>query len=91
LAYSAPAVSPNRAFAPNVAVSLQAVTPRFDEVAGWAGVAAPQETGDQPLSWFVGYAPADSPRFAIAIVVEDSDGGALVTLPIAQQTASAIQ
>jgi peptidoglycan glycosyltransferase len=91
LAYSAPAVSPNRAFAPNVAVSLQAVTPRFDEVAGWAGVATPQETGDQPLSWFVGYAPADSPRFAIAIVVEDSDGGALVTLPIAQQTASAIQ
>jgi peptidoglycan glycosyltransferase len=54
-------------------------------------VATPQETGDQPLSWFVGYAPADSPRFAIAVVVEDSNGGALVTFPIAQQTASAIQ
>jgi peptidoglycan glycosyltransferase len=91
LAYPAPAVSPDRAFASSVAESLQAVTSHFDQVAGWAGVATPQETGDQPLSWFVGYAPADSPRFAIAVVVEDSNGGALVTFPIAQQTASAIQ
>jgi peptidoglycan glycosyltransferase len=91
LAYPVPASSSDRTFAPNVAASLQAVTPRFDEVAGWTGVATPQETGDQPLSWFVGYAPADAPRFAIAIVVEASDGGMAVTLPIAQQTASAIQ
>ncbi|MEJ2557869.1 MAG: penicillin-binding transpeptidase domain-containing protein, partial [Anaerolineae bacterium] len=91
LAYPAPSVLPDRAFAPNVAASLQAVTPRFGEVAGWAGVATPQETGDQPLSWFVGYAPAAPPRFAIAIVVEDSDGGIAVTLPIAQQTAGAIR
>ncbi len=91
LTYPAPAVSPDRAFAPDVATSLQAVTSHFDGVAGWAGVATPQETGDQPLSWFVGYVPAGTPRFAIAVVVEDSDGGALVTLPIAQQTVSAIQ
>jgi peptidoglycan glycosyltransferase len=91
LAYPAPSVSPDRAFAPDVAASLQAVTPRFGEVAGWAGVATPQETGDQPLSWFVGYAPAGSPRFAIAIVVEGSDGGIAATLPIAQQTAGAIR
>ncbi len=85
----APPSPPDRAFAPNVAVSLQAIVPRFDGIAGWAGVATPQETGDQPLSWFVGYHPADTPRFAIVVVVEASDGGATVTLPIAQETARA--
>jgi cell division protein FtsI/penicillin-binding protein 2 len=54
-------------------------------------VATPQETGDQPLSWFVGYAPAGEPRYAIAIVVEADDGGALATLPIARQTLGALQ
>jgi len=91
LAYPAPRAAPDRAFAPDVAASLQAVTPHIDGLAGWAGVATPQETGDQPLSWFVGYAPADDPRFAIAVVVEGSDGGADVCLPIARQTMAAIQ
>jgi cell division protein FtsI/penicillin-binding protein 2 len=86
LAYPAPPVSPDRAFAASVAASVQAVTPRFDQVAGWAGVATPQETGDQPLSWFVGY----TPRFAIAVVVEGSDAGTATTLPIVQQTLNAI-
>ena len=91
LAYPAPPADPDRSFAPDVAASLQAVTPHFDGLAGWAGVATPQETGDQPLSWFVGYAPADDPRFAIAVVVEGSDGGADVSLPIARQTLAAIK
>ena len=91
LAYPAPPADPDRAFAPDVAASLQVVTPHFDALAGWAGVATPQETGDQPLSWFVGYAPADDPRFAIAVVVEGSDGGADVSLPIARQTLAAIK
>jgi peptidoglycan glycosyltransferase len=91
LAYASLSSAPDRVFAPGVAVSLQAVTPRFDGLAGWAGVATPKETGDRPLSWFVGYAPADAPRFAIAIVVEGDDSGAQVTLPIAQQTVGAIQ
>jgi hypothetical protein len=76
---------PDRAFASGVAASLQAVTPRFDQLAGWTGLATPKETGDQSLSWFVGYAPADSPRFAIVVVVEDSDEGVTRTLPIARQ------
>lgn len=83
--------NPGRAFAPGVAGSLRAVTPRHDSVAGWSGVALPQETGDQPLSWFVGYAPADAPRFAIAVVVEESDAGGVATLPVARQTCDAIQ
>lgn len=91
LTYPAPGMSPGRAFSPSVAASLQAITPRFDGIAGWAGVATPQETGSQPLSWFMGYTPADVPRFAIAVVIEGDDGGAATTLPIAQQAASAIQ
>lgn len=91
LVYASPSSAADRVFAPGVAASLQAVTPRFDGLAGWAGVATPKETGDRPLSWFVGYAPADAPRLAIAIVVEGDGSGAQVTLPIAQQTVSAIQ
>jgi peptidoglycan glycosyltransferase len=83
--------NPERVFAPGVAASLRAVTPRYDGVAGWSGVALPQETGDRPLRWFVGYAPADAPRFAIVVVVEDSDAGGVATLPIAQHTFDAIQ
>jgi peptidoglycan glycosyltransferase len=91
LVYPAPPSTPNCVFAPSVAASLQAVTPVVGDLAGWAGVATPQETGDQPLSWFVGYAPVDAPRFAIAVVVEGDDGGAPLTLPVARQTMSAIQ
>jgi peptidoglycan glycosyltransferase len=91
LAYPGSRSTPNRVFAPGVAASLQAMTPRLDGLAGWAGVATPQETGDQPLSWFVGYAPSDAPRFAIAVVVEGDDRGVTATLPIAQQTVNAVQ
>jgi peptidoglycan glycosyltransferase len=81
--------NPERAFASGVAGSLRGVTPNYDSMAGWAGVALPQETGDQPLSWFVGYAPADAPRLAIVVVVEGSDAGGAATLPIAQQAFNA--
>jgi peptidoglycan glycosyltransferase len=92
LSYPAPLDQmPNRAFAPGVAASLQAQTPQFRDMAGWTGVATPQETGDQPLSWFVGYAPVYAPRIAIAVVVEGSDAGEAVTVPIAQQAVDAIQ
>jgi peptidoglycan glycosyltransferase len=83
--------TPDRAFAPSVAASLQAETPLFGDMAGWTGVATTQETGDHPLSWFVGYAPVDAPRFAISVVVEGSADGEPVTLPIAQQTVDVIQ
>jgi peptidoglycan glycosyltransferase len=81
--------NPERVFASGVAGSLRGVTPNYDSMAGWAGVALPQETGDQPLSWFVGYAPADAPRLAIVVVVEGSDAGGAATLPIAQQAFNA--
>jgi peptidoglycan glycosyltransferase len=91
LTYPAPGSAPGRAFAAGVAGALQAATPRFDQVAAWSGVASPQETGTYSLSWLVGYAPAAAPRLAFAVVVEASDGGETVTLPIAQQTLAAIK
>jgi hypothetical protein len=91
LTYPAPESPSDRAFAAGVAAALQAATPRYDQVAAWGGVASPQETGTYSLSWLVGYAPADAPRFAFAVVVEASDGGAAITLPIAGQTLAAVK
>ena len=59
-------------------------------VAGKTGTA--QTTTDQnPHAWFVAFAPADAPRYAIAVIVEnggsqggDATGGQLAA-PIAQR------
>jgi peptidoglycan glycosyltransferase len=85
LAYLVPHPTADQVFAKGVSVALRAVMPRFDDVAGWAGVAQPLETGNEPLSWFAGYGPIGEPRFAIVVVVEGADGGAAVTVPVAQQ------
>ena len=91
LSFPAPAPSFDRAFSPDVAAALRTSAPRFDGLAGWTGVATGQDTGDQPLSWFVGYAPVDAPRLAIAVVVEGSDKGAVSTIPIAQRIVEAVE
>jgi peptidoglycan glycosyltransferase len=78
-------------FAESVSVSLRAVTPHYGDVAGWAGVAQPMETGNEPLSWFVGYAPVREPRFAVVVAIEGSGDGAAVTLPVAQGVLVALQ
>jgi peptidoglycan glycosyltransferase len=51
-------------------------------VAGKTGTA---ELGDgsAPHSWFIGYAPADAPRIAIAVVVEHGGSGGSRAAPIA--------
>ncbi len=36
-----------------------------------------------PHSWFIGYAPADAPRIAIAVIVEGGGAGAQVAVPMA--------
>ena len=56
--------------------------------------AAERETGvvaNEDLPWekrdhalFVGYAPADNPRYAVAVVVEHGGGGSAVAAPIAR-------
>ena len=56
-------------------------------VAGKTGTA--QHDGGAPHAWFVGFAPADAPRYAVAVIVEsggsvgsEATGGA-VAAPIA--------
>ena len=39
-------------------------------------------------AWFAGYAPADKPRFAIVVLVEDGGGGGHTAAPLAARIAS---
>lgn len=61
------------------------------KVAGKTGTA---ETGEDGLndSWFTGFAPADDPQLAVAVVVEDVDvtTGSTVTSPSARQLFEAV-
>jgi len=50
--------------------------------AGKSGTAELGGTGE-PHSWFIGFAPAQNPRVAIAVLVEQAGRGAEVAAPIA--------
>ncbi|MHB1390856.1 MAG: peptidoglycan D,D-transpeptidase FtsI family protein [Thermoleophilia bacterium] len=54
------------------------------QIAGKTGTA--EVNGRGPNAWFVGFAPADNPRYAIAVVVEDSDAGGGISGPVARET-----
>ncbi|MDP9227450.1 MAG: penicillin-binding transpeptidase domain-containing protein [Actinomycetota bacterium] len=57
-----------------------------DQVAGKTGTAEiiPEQNVNQ--AWFIGFAPAEDPEFAIAVTVERTSGfGGTVAAPIAQQ------
>ena len=54
------------------------------QIAAKTGTA--EVTGQGPNAWFVGFAPADSPRYAIAVVVEDSDAGGGIAGPGMRET-----
>lgn len=43
-------------------------------------------TGRGPNAWFMGFAPADNPKYAIAVVVEDSDSGGGLAGPVMRET-----
>lgn len=64
-------------------------------VAGKTGTAQHGE-GLAPHAWFTGFAPADDPKIAVAVVVEDggragmSAGGGSVAAPIARQVMEAV-
>lgn len=45
------------------------------EVAAKTGTAQTGETGDDSIAWTIAFAPADSPRIAIAVMVEGSGPG----------------
>jgi len=53
------------------------------QVAGKTGTAT--NASGAPHSWFVGFAPADAPRYVIAILVENGGYGAAVAAPIARR------
>jgi cell division protein FtsI/penicillin-binding protein 2 len=80
-----------RIFSSSVSASLRAVMPQHGDLAGWAGVAQPLETGSEPLSWFAGYAPVEEPHLAVVVVMEATGDGAEATVPVAQRTVAALQ
>ncbi len=52
-------------------------------IAGKTGTA--QATGGAPHAWFAGFAPADDPRIALAVVVEHGGNGSTAAAPIARR------
>ena len=53
------------------------------DVAGQAGSAESGIAGAPPHAWFIGFAPATAPRYAIAVIVEHGAQGWEVAAPIA--------
>lgn len=49
-------------------------------VAGKTGTA--ENPGGKPHAWFAGYAPADDPKIAIAVIIENAGEGGKVAAPI---------
>ncbi|WP_346354540.1 peptidoglycan D,D-transpeptidase FtsI family protein [Azotosporobacter soli] len=56
------------------------------KVAGKTGTA--ENAQGQPHAWFIGFAPADNPQIAIAVIVENGGGGGSVAAPIARRIMS---
>jgi peptidoglycan glycosyltransferase len=65
------------------------------QVAGKTGTAQ-HEKGKPPHAWFISFAPADDPKVAVAVVVEDGGvtgsevGGGRVAAPIAKDVMEAV-
>ena len=49
--------------------------PPADHVAGLAGSADSGQPGAPPHAWFIGYAPAAAPRYAVVVIVEHGEHG----------------
>ncbi|RJQ31827.1 MAG: peptidoglycan glycosyltransferase [Actinobacteria bacterium] len=64
----------------------QAANLGYNKVAGKTGTA--EVYGMRPHAWFVGFAPADNPTIAIAVLVENVGTGGANAAPIAKQILS---
>jgi peptidoglycan glycosyltransferase len=59
--------------------------------AGLSGIAVAGKTGTaenphgQPHAWFIGFAPADNPVIAVAVIIENGGGGGEMAAPVARQ------
>jgi peptidoglycan glycosyltransferase len=94
---STPAGIPRQVLSPEVARQVQEIlTQAFEagrraaslspvDMAGRAGSAESGKVGAPPHAWFIGFAPAQEPRYAIAVIVEYGDDGWSVAAPIAAQ------
>ena len=51
-------------------------------IAGWAGAAESGRPGAPPHAWFIGYAPAEAPRYAVAVIVEYGEDGWQAAAPV---------
>jgi len=58
-------------------------------VAGKTGTAQAPGATSLPHSWFAGYAPADDPEIAFAVMVENAGEGSSVAAPMARQVVEA--
>ncbi len=54
------------------------------QAAGKTG-SAEFETGKETHAWFVGFAPADDPKIAVCVIVEEGGSGGTAAAPIARQ------
>jgi penicillin-binding protein A len=55
------------------------------KVGGKTGTAETGPAGTTPHSWFIGYAPADNPRVALAVILENRGSGSDFATPAAQR------
>jgi cell division protein FtsI/penicillin-binding protein 2 len=78
------------AFSPMVAAALRDAAGTYGDLAGWVGTASELETGTASLCWLVGYWPKESPRYAIALVVEGCGMPDVIAVPIAQSVLSCL-
>lgn len=55
------------------------------DVCGKTGTAQPSQPGQRDHSWFICFAPKESPKIAMAVIVENAGFGAAVAAPIARE------
>ena len=58
-------------------------------VAGKTGSAEEDKRGNAPDAWFICYAPADAPRYAICVFVKQGGHGGTTAAPVARQILAA--
>ncbi len=75
---------------------VTAVNEGFGESAGLLGLGIAGKTGtaetgtaDAADAWFIGFAPAQAPSIAVAVIVENGGAGSQVAAPIARQVIQA--
>jgi cell division protein FtsI/penicillin-binding protein 2 len=62
------------------------------EIAGTSGTAQTVDGGKRSHNaWFVGYAPAVTPQYAIAVIIQNATSGGKIAGPIARQILEDLQ